>query len=348
MTDHTPDRRGSVLGPVALRVAAVVGAAFIATIAAGVIKPVDLLLPGSLNPAATVVRRDFNASDLAPNGGYDGQQYYAVAAELPDLDAAAQYLDSPRYRLERILAPAIASLAPRGDATVLALLGLNVVGIGLACGALAELCTARGWPPALGLLAIVPLLVALFTSCVDPLSTGLALAAIALVERRAVGIAAVLFAAGALTREGVVFVIVAVALGLAIERRKPQPSIVLLTSLVPLAVWHLYLSVHVGGTFKSKTAVLAVLHQPAGSVLITVTCLGLCLGGTLAWRHRPVVAAAVAVTALQTPFFAADILDWAALPRVTAIGLAPSLAALGALALRSTGGGRVRQPARPA
>jgi hypothetical protein len=307
-------------------------------IGAGVVKPVDLLLPGSLSPAAPVVQRDFpGTTDLAVNGGYDGEQYYAVAAELPDLDAASRYLDSPRYRLERILAPAVASLAPRGDATVLALLALNVLGVALACGALAELCAGRGWPPALGLVAVAPLLVALFTSCVDPLSTGLALAGIAMVARRSIGAAVVLFAAGALTREGVAIVVIAVALGLVVEERRARPPLVLFTSLIPLGAWHLYLAAHVGGTFKSKTAVLAVLHQPAGSVLVTVMCGAVCAAGALAWRARPVVAAAAAVTALQIPVDAADILDWAALPRVTAVGLAPGLAALGALAMQANG-----------
>lgn len=313
-------------------VGSVVGAVLVAlfglTLAAGAVQPADMLLPGDLALAAPVIREDFPSKTLPPTGGYDGQQYYAIAAVLPDLDAASQYLDSPRYRLERILAPAVASLAPRGTATLLALLGLNILGAALACGALAELCAASGLWPGLGALALIPLTVALFTTTIDPLAVGLAFVGLALVERRSWRAAAVCFALAALTREAVAVYVVAVALVVAIQHRSWRAGTVLVASVTPLALWHAYLAQRIGGTFQSKTGLLAVASAPWTDIAVTAGCVTLCLIGACAWRARPAIAAVAVVSAAQVPFLAADILDWAALPRVTALGVALGVVAL--------------------
>lgn len=326
--------------PMAASVTFALGLAFALVLALGAVEPAQLLLPGSASDSAPLLAADFPDYKMHRHGGYDGQQYYAIAATLPGLSDATPYLDAPRYRLERILAPAIASLAPRGAPTVLVLLALNVLGTGLACGAVAELCTTRGWNPRLGLVALPPLLVALATSCIDPMATGLALGGLVLVERRRYVAAALLLGAGALTREGVAFLIAGIALAVLLEVRSWRGPLVLASSVLPLAAWHWYLSVEVGGTFQSKVALLAIRERPLGAALLTLGCFGVCTYGAYAWRHRPAIAAVCVITAVQIPFFAPDILDWAALPRVTAVGLSLGLAALGAPILR-----RVRSPA---
>jgi hypothetical protein len=325
-----------VLVKVTTRVILVVGIACIGLLAFGVVTPVDLLLPGTAGPSSDVIRRDFpHGHQYLASQGYDGQQYYAIAADLPDLDAASQALDAPRYRLLRILGPAVASVAPRGDATVLALLALNVIGLGLTCGASAELARRRGWPPGLGYLAGVPLIVAALATCMDPLATGLCLTGIAAVDRRQYGWGALLLALGALTREGVAAIALGAALVTLWETRRWQPAALLAASVVPIVAWYLYLGHRVGGRLPARWEVLGIRAIPAQSVAVTVVCFIVCVAGLVLWRRWPLIAMVPGLFVLQIPMYSRNVLDWGALPRVSAPGLALGLVAIGSVVDRA-------------
>jgi hypothetical protein len=312
----------------------VVGLAFGIVLCCGAVRPVELLFPGENGPAATLIHRDFpSEEDFGDHNGYDGQQYYAIAVGLPDLDAAATSLDVPRYRLLRILAPAIGSLAPRGTATVLTLLVLNLIGMSMACGAVADMCSARQWPSAVGFVAAVPLAVAILTTCIDPLATGLTLTGLALVERHRLYAGGAALAAGALTREGAVIVVVAVALALVGTRRRSPRALVLLCAGAPIALWYWYLVGRTAEPVRRDWALLDSLNQPVPAALFSISCILVCAVGAVLWRHRPAIAATCGTTALQIMFYPEAVLDWAALPRVAAVGLSLSLAAVVACGL---------------
>jgi hypothetical protein len=139
----------------ALTSAAALGAACAALLATGTRSAASFLDPGGLGPSAAIICRDFGPAAVpAGQTGYDGQRFYAVARFFPDLTRAAHYLDAPHYRLLRIGAPALASVAGRGTALVVALLALNVLGVGLAVGALADLARRHGRPAWIGYAAV--------------------------------------------------------------------------------------------------------------------------------------------------------------------------------------------------
>jgi hypothetical protein len=297
----------------------------VAFLVSGLLDPVQLLVAGDTGPSVEVVRRDFPGHELVDGIGHDGQQTYAIAAELPDLHAAAEHLDSPRYRLLRILAPFVASVAPRGDATVLLLLALNVLGLGLAVGGLASLCEQSGRRATLGWLALVPIILPAFMTVVDPLATGLTLTALALLLLGRFSLASVVFALGCLTREGVAVTVAATAVVVLFERRSLRGHAVIGLAVLPLAAWYLYLAREIGGSMPDRWSFLAFLHMPASTTALVIACLALGAAGAWGWRARPVVAAAAATQAVQIPFFFEDIDLPLNLTRVVAVALALGL-----------------------
>ncbi len=333
MTDTSASSSTSAAGrsaPVQMAVKAIVATGLLvgAFVASGLLDPVQLLVAGDAGPSVAVVQRDFPGATLVEGVGHDGQQLYAVAAELPDLHAAARQLDDPRYRLLRIFAPAVASLAPDGNAIVLVLLALNLLGLGLAVGGLASLCQQSGRDPMLGWLAVVPLILPVFMTVVDPLATGLTLAALALVGRNRLGSAGALFAVGCLTREGVAVTVAATAVVLLLQRRRLSPPVIVGLSVLPLVGWYLYLADEIGGSMPDRWSFLAFLHMPFGVGALVVVCFAIGVVGTWRWRAQPVVAAAAATQVVQIPFFFEDIYLALNLTRVVALSLALGLAAL--------------------
>jgi len=305
----------------ALKVFAVgnlIGAVFFLT---GAVEPSTLLAAGELGPSRDLVVQDFPDVELQDDVGYDGQQFYAIAAELPDLHDAAEHLDDPRYRLLRIFAPLVASVMPRGDATVLALLEINIVGLALAVGGLSSLCQQSGRRPALGLFALVPIFQPTFLTVIDPIATGLTFAALALLVRNQLWAASGVFALACLTREGVAAIVAAAALALLVQRRRLWPPVILSLSVLPLAAWYLYLVDEIGGDLPDRWGMLAFLDVPGSYTLIAAICLGLGVLATIGWRAQPVVAAAAAVTTVQMPFFFEDIYIPSGITRVTAVAL---------------------------
>ena len=88
-----------------------------------------------------------------PNGsiGYDGQFAYFIASDPSD---AIRHLDAPAYRLQRILYPLLARALALGQSNEvpLALLFVNVLGVGFGTAAFAELLSLETAPPWMPLL----------------------------------------------------------------------------------------------------------------------------------------------------------------------------------------------------
>jgi hypothetical protein len=297
-----------------------------ALFALGILEPSRLLAAGDTGPSRDLVVRHFPDVELVDGVGYDGQQFYAIAAELPDLHAAEEHLDDPRYRLLRILAPLLASVMPDGDATVLALLALNIVGLALAVWGLAALCEATGRRPSLGWLALVPTFLPIFLTVVDPLATGLALAGLALLVRGDLWPATAMFAAGCLTREGTAALVIGAGVGLLLARRRLGPPAVLALSLVPLAGWFLYLARTVEGEMPQRWELFGFLDTGPGYIALGAICFLIGVAAAWGWRSEPPVALAAGAVAAQIPFFFEDIFLPLGISRVTAPMLALGLA----------------------
>lgn len=213
----------------------------------GVLRPIRA---GSAGPAAEVVARDFPDRALPAGIGLDGQQYYAMARSPMHPGEVAAGLDSPRYRCQRPLYPALAWLlhpTGGGPGLVWALVAVSLLGLllgGLALGALSEVL--RG-PPWVGLLyPLLPgALWSLTTSVADGLAVALSLVVVVAVLRGRSGLACLAAAAAVLTRETTI--LVPVAIFLARRRREDLPLVVV--PAAALAAWLLVvrLGVPAGG-----------------------------------------------------------------------------------------------------
>lgn len=196
--------------------------------------PARALGAGRSGPSVRLVRTDFPTLHLAAGVGYDGQQYYAVARALPSVASAARYLDSPRYRLQRIGFAVLArALYPpgRGPGLLWAFSALGVAGVLAACVALGLLARELGGNPrwaAFG--AIAPgATVSRAASLPDVVAAAAALWTLLAMSRERWWAATALFAFAGLTRETTL--LVPLALLAATRDRRLLPA-----ALVPAGV----------------------------------------------------------------------------------------------------------------
>jgi len=317
---------------VGLRTCAIVAVAMGAMLLSGAVDPVDLITPGREGPSAAVIAADFGPDAVpADRTGYDGQQFYAIARDFPDLEAAAANLDAPRYRLLRIVAPALASVGGKGAPVVLLLAAINVLGTGLACAALALLCADRGWSPSLGYLAALPVIFGIIGSTADPISLGLGLAGVAAAHRHRHGTAIAILVLAALTREQVAAIGLGVGAGLWLAGERPRILPLYALPVVAVGVWYLVLGSIVGGTLPDRFDVLAMFSTGLDGLVLGALCLGLSLWGAWAWRSVPAAWPVALGFGLWILVYYKGTFDLAALPRTTAPSLALGLAAVGAL-----------------
>ena len=321
-----------------LRVGLVVlaaGVVALAVVLLGGTEPGTLLRGGSLGPSAALIEERFGSEALVTDEvGYDGQQFYAIADQLPDLDGSAPFLDDPRYRLRRVLGPAIASVAPQGSATVVVLFVSGLVGLSLACGTGAWLAGRAGLPPWTGYLWCVPLLPALAFMTSEALAFGLGITGVAFADRRRWLLATVFLTGGALARESVAIMAVATAVGLALDRRRSglswTPLVVI--ALVPVAAvvaWSGFVaSVVPAGRSEERIQLLGILDATATGMILGAVVIALGLLAT--WRWRGVAAVwpvPLAFAGLCLVYF--DLLfRWQAILRVSAPAVALGLMAL--------------------
>lgn len=150
-----PDGPAARRGRTVVLLIAVLGAAVLGSLAwinadAPGTHPANLIHPGADGPSAAAIASDFPGEVLPPGLGHDGQQFYAVARSPFDLDAAAENLDRPRYRLQRMAFPLLAwALHPSGGGTglVAAFLVVGVVAVAVGSFAAGRLSQRLGGGP---------------------------------------------------------------------------------------------------------------------------------------------------------------------------------------------------------
>src|SRR5205085_2289525 len=110
-----------------------VAAFMLATVVHNGNQPLALLEPGRAGPSAAAFAHDFPNVVLPPGAGHDGQMFYAIARQpMHPNDAARTLGPNPRYRLQRIVFPALAwALHPSGggDGLVWALVIVSVLAV---------------------------------------------------------------------------------------------------------------------------------------------------------------------------------------------------------------------------
>lgn len=202
---------------------------------------VSLVSPGADGPSAVAVRHDFPTANLPPGTGHDGQQSYAIARQPLDPLAAAEHLDRPRYRLQRIAYPLAAwALHPSGGPNlVVAMFAVGLISVFFGCWATGTLASARGAPAwSAAIFAAVPgNLVALRISTADAMALAFAAAAVALAERDRPWLAVASATVAVLAKEPVLVVLVAYAL----VRRDRRGLLVAAVPFLVGATWAVWL-----------------------------------------------------------------------------------------------------------
>ena len=311
---------------IGITAALVVLTTVVVLMATGVFDAFDLILAGRAGPSAEVIREDFGDRFEIRGEGYDGQQTYAIARDFPDLEAAESALDTPRYRLMRIVEPALAAPAPHGTPLVLALLLWGLVGLGVLCGAVADLAGRHGRSPSVGYLAAVPAIAPALTLTVEPLAFGLAFAGIALADRRRMGAASACMVAAALTRETALVVALGAGFGLLLRGRWRDAALLTLPAAASVGGWYLYLGTVVDPAWPDMTMFLGLRHVPQSRVALAAAVIALSLAGAWWWRRVPLAWPVALAFGMWVLLDKPDIVEWLALPRVSIPGIVLGLA----------------------
>jgi hypothetical protein len=188
--------------------------------------------------------------------GYDGQYYFAVAA---DPVHAHDYIgDKSGIVYSRVFYPAVARATSLGSVSALpyALVVINLIAVLVGTGAVALWLVARGVSAWAALLfGLYPgLVLTVFRDLTEPLAFALAAVAVLVFDtsdRRRLAGSAVLFACAVLTRETIVPFALAGAAALALEdrglgRRFRRAGWFVIATCSPLAVWRLIVTLWLG------------------------------------------------------------------------------------------------------
>lgn len=201
-----------------------------------------LIHTGPEGPAAALLKQDFPDDPQFKNAEHDGPMFYAIAKYPTDLDTASQYLDQPRYRLQRPVYSWVSRvLFPPGEGAglVWAMFATGVIGTFIGALALGAMGWMLGGNPLIALVVgLMPgTLMSLRISAADCLALGLMLAAVA-VSMRGHALAAVLIAVVAvLTKE---YALVSL-FGFALWRRDRKGIALVAVPFAIAAAWALFL-----------------------------------------------------------------------------------------------------------
>jgi hypothetical protein len=299
---------------------------------AGGLAPIDLLVAGRAGPSASVITEDFGPP-TNPRPGYDGQQVYAIARALPDLEQAEGDLDAPAYRSLRILHPLLAAPFPSGPAMVVALLGWSIVGVGLAAGAIADLAARHGRDPRIGFAAVPALFLPLMLSTDESLAFGLAFVAVALLDRGRMWGAATVGVLAVLAKEAALLALVMSAAGAAPTHRwRVLPVVAVPTAA--LGLWYVVVHRLLPGGQPGRFEVLGLLQLSPGAAVVALLVIASGVAGAWFWRDVGVLWPVSLAFGLWPLVFRPDVLDSLALPRVVAPALVLGLSGLAGELLR--------------
>lgn len=211
--------------------------------------PLNLVQPGLRGPSAAVFVEDFPDSYVPNSVGLDGQQFYAVARDPFDLDAVAEHLDRPRYRLQRPLLSWLAWLGhPTGGGPGLiasfAVVGVAAVGVlAAAVGSISRRLGGPIWPAML--VGLFPgVWWSLRVTVADTLATALALGAMALLLHDRLRASTATACAAVLAKETALLMLFGWLLADWRDRRRWFP---VLAAGVVAAAWATYLRIRLPG-----------------------------------------------------------------------------------------------------
>jgi hypothetical protein len=294
----------------------------------GAVEPVGLLFPGARSESPEVFEQDFG-DPLPDRYGYDGQDMYLIARSFPDV-ARASDLGVSELRLRRMFQPATAAIAPPGVPTLALMVTANLIGIGLAAGALADLAKRYGRHPRAGYAAAVALAFPLVITTTEPLAFGLGFLGLALVERQRLVLATASFGLAGLTRETALVMAIAAGIVLVLRRRPWSGLALVAVSCAPLAAWSMYVQTQVPSGTANSTKLLGLLDaNPSGADAVAcAVAVSLMAVGAWRWRREPLLG----LTALGflgcCALYVGDSFHAEGLLRVSAAGVAVGLAAL--------------------
>jgi len=182
--------------------------------------------------------------------GHDGKFFFVLANDplLLEPDENAAVLDRQRYRSQRILYPLLAGgagILPPG-VVVWALIGINVVALGVGSWAVAGIAMKHGVSPwwGLGFALNVGLLSELYIDGAGILAFALVCVGALALEHDRLGPAAIAFAGAALTREVMLAFVGFVAVFWLI-RKRAIPWLVVLPAAMAVSAWALYVRIRV-------------------------------------------------------------------------------------------------------
>jgi hypothetical protein len=186
----------------------------------------------------------YTQHDVKAPVGYDGQFAYAIAVNPL---GAAPLLDDPAYRYQRILYPMLARAMTLGQPELVpwALIALNVLSLTIGAELLGRHLVRRGLRPWCGLFFVlwVGQWFSLRFDLQEPLSLALALAALALLDRNRVWLAAITFGLGGLTKDIALLFCLGAAASMFMSRRIWPGVTLLLGGLLPYLLWSVVLSI---------------------------------------------------------------------------------------------------------
>jgi hypothetical protein len=256
---------------------------------------------------------------------------YAIARFFPDVRAASPYLTNPRYRLHRIVQPALASVGGTGDSIVVILLLLGIAGCVLAAGAVADIEGRRGSVSIAGYLVALLLVPSVASTTNEPLAAVVGLLALALVDRGRWLPAAFLLEVAVLTRETAVVFVFAAAVALLAVRRVPAAVGVVTIPAGALLAWAGYLRATFPGQQLPRSTGLFEFVELGTTVRIVVAASVLvCAIGAVLWRDVVVLWTVCAAFAVASLFFHDEIYNEVypllGVPRVASVALGLGIA----------------------
>jgi hypothetical protein len=215
------------------------------------------------NPLALVtIGTRFSEGIADGTEGYDGQFVYYIAR---DPSTAAQYLDVPAYRFQRILLPILGRMVAFGQESLIpwTLLLINLISLAGGTWLLEQLLVqqkvSRWYALTYGLT--VGIFASVRLSLSEPLAYALVLGGITLAIRERWGLSAIIFALAALTKETTLFFVAGYGLYLLVGRRWRTAVLFGAIALIPFFVWQIILRSTLGSVGVGSGGALATSFE---------------------------------------------------------------------------------------
>ncbi len=207
-----------------------------------------VLLRNNGDPLALVtIGTQFSENDPTGSEGYDGQFNYYI---IRDPNTAAQFIDVPAYRFQRILLPALGLVLSFGQTSLIpwVLLLTGVVSLAVGTAILERLLVDHGvsrwyalvYGLSIGIFGSVRL------SLSEPLAYGLVLGGVLLAQREKWLWSALIFALAALAKETTLLVPAGYGLYLLYKRQFSTATIFGVMTLLPFMIWQFILYAQLG------------------------------------------------------------------------------------------------------